>query len=176
MDSSATMIHKVLLQSFCVLSKESNMLEIKENQELQVVNLLSYRRKVRLAEFENIGKEMESCIQNAGAKRVGNPITATYAIEGDIIDVELLMPIDMIINSTDKFVFKSQIKIVNAVNAAYKGHLMGLQEAYNQLNQYIKERKLQPITAGYNVTNKNDALNPENTEIDIYVGISPNIL
>lgn len=33
-----------------------------------------------------------------------------------------------------------------------------------------------PITVGYNVTKKMDMLNPENTEIDVYVGISPNIL
>lgn len=152
------------------------MLEIKENQELNVANVLSYRGKVRQAELENVGKEMESYIQNTGAKRVGNPITATYAVEGDAIDVELLMPIDKSIGSTDKFVFKNQIKIVNAVVAAYKGHPMGLQEACNQLNQYIMEHKLQPITVGYNVTKKTDMLNPENTEIDVYVGISPNIL
>lgn len=170
------MIHKVSLQPFFAYCQGRNMLEIKENQELQVVNLLSYRAKVRQAELENIGKEMENYIQNAGAKRVGNPITATYAIEGDTIDVELLMPINMIINSTDKFVFKSQIKIVNAVVAAYKGHPIGLQDACNQLNQYIMEHKLQPITVGYNVTKKMDMLNPENTEIDVYVGISPNIL
>lgn len=152
------------------------MLEIKENQELQVVNLLSYRGKVRQAEIENIGKEMENYIQKVGAKRVGNPITATYAVEGDMIDIELLMPIDKSIDSTDKFVFKNQIKIVNAVIAVYKGHPMGLQDACNQLNQYIMEHKLQPITVGYNVTKKTDMLNPENTEIDVYVGISPNIL
>lgn len=152
------------------------MLEIKENQELNVANVLSYRGKVRQAELENVGKEMESYIQNTGAKRIGNPITATYAVEGDAIDVELLMPIDKSIDSTDKFVFKNQIKIVNAVVAAYKGHPMGLQEACNQLNQYIMEHKLQPITVGYNVTKKTDMLNPENTEIDVYVGISPNIL
>lgn len=152
------------------------MLEIKENQELQVANLLSYRGKVRQAEIENIGQEMESYIQNAGAKRVGDPITATYAIEGDTIDIELLMQIDMSIDSTDKFVFKSQIKIINAVVAAYKGHPIGLQDACNQLNQYIMEHKLQPITVGYNVTKKTDILNLENTEIDVYVGISPNIL
>ena len=151
------------------------MLEIKENQELNVANVLSYRGKVRQAELENVGKEMESYIQNTGAKRIGNPITATYAVEGDAIDVELLMPIDKSIDSTDKFVFKNQIKIVNAVVAAYKGHPMGLQEACNQLNQYIMEHKLQPITVGYNVTKKTDMLNPENTEIDVYVGISPNI-
>ena len=152
------------------------MLEIKENQELNVESLLSYRGKVRQAEIENIGKEMESYIQNAGAKRVSNPMTATYAVEGDVMDIELLIPVDKNIDSTDKFVFKKQIKIVNAVVASYKGHPAGLQEACNQLNQYIMEHKLQPITVGYNVTKKVDMLNPENTEINVYVGINPNIL
>lgn len=152
------------------------MLEIKENQELIVTNVLSYRGKVRQAELENIGKEMQIHIQNLGAQRVGNPITATYAVEGDTIDIELLMPIDKSIESTDKFAFKSQIKIVNAVVVEYKGHPIRLQEACNQLNQYIMEHKLQPITVGYNVTKKTDMLSPENTEIDVYVGISPNIL
>ena len=119
---------------------------------------------------------MEAYIKNAGAKRVGNPITATYAVEYDEIDVELIMPIDMSMDSTDKFVFKDQIKIVNAVVVAYKGHPIGLQEACNQLNQYIVEHKLQPITVGYNVTKKTDMLSLQNTEIDVYVGISPNIL
>ena len=152
------------------------MLEIKENQELNVANVLSYKGKVKQAELENVGKEMESYIQKAGAKRVGNPTTATYAVEGDMIDIELLMPIDKSIDSTDKFVFKNQIKIVNAVVACYKGHPLGLQEACNQVNQYIVEHKLQPVTVGYNVTKKTDMLNPENTEIDVYVGISPNVL
>jgi len=152
------------------------MLEIKEKQELNVANTLSYRGKVKQTEIENIGKEMEDYIQNADAKRAGNLITATYAIEGDTIDVELLMPIDTSIESTDKFVFKNQIKIVNAVVASYKGHPMGLQEACNQLNQYIMEHGLQPITVGYNITKKTDMLNPENTEVEVYVGISPNTL
>jgi hypothetical protein len=143
---------------------------------LNVVNVLSYRGKVKQTEIENVGKEMESYIKNAGAKRVGNPITATYAVEGDAIDIELLMPIDKTIDSSDRFVFKNQIKIVIAVVACYKGHPMGLQDACNQLNQYIVEHSLQPITVGYNVTKKTDMLDPENTEIDVYVGISPNIL
>ena len=118
------------------------MLEIKENQEVNITNVLSYRGKIKQAELENIGKEMEICIQNSGATRAGNPITATYAIEADMIDVELLMPTDKTIESTDKFVFKNQIKIVNAVVASYKGHPIGLQEVCNQLNQYIMEHKL----------------------------------
>lgn len=86
------------------------------------------------------------------------------------------MPIDRSIASTDRFVFKNQIKIVNAVTASYKGHPMGLQEACNELNQYITEHRLQPITVGYNVTKEMDMLNLDNTQIDVFVGISPNIL
>ncbi len=164
------------IATFFAYCRKENMLEIKDNQELNVDNVLSYRGKVRQAELESIGKEMESYIQNAGAKRVGNPITATYAVEGDMIDIELLMQVDKSVASTDKFVFKNQIKIVNAVVASYKGHPAGLQDTCNQLNQYIMEHDLQPITVGYNVTKKTDMLNPENTEIDVYVGISPNIL
>ena len=45
------------------------MLEIKENQKLNIMNVFSYRGKVRQIEIENIGKEMEVYIQNAGVKR-----------------------------------------------------------------------------------------------------------
>ena len=102
------------------------MLEIKENRELNVTNILSFRGKVRQTELEAIGKEMDSYIQKAGARRMGNPITATYAVEGDTLDIEVLMPIDINIDSTNRFAFKNQIKIVNAVVAEYKGHPMGL--------------------------------------------------
>ncbi|MCR5755818.1 MAG: hypothetical protein K6G30_13530 [Acetatifactor sp.] len=152
------------------------MLEIKEKQELNIENVFSYRGKVKQNELESKGKEMECHIQKEGAKRVGTPITATYAIEGDVIDVELLIPIDRSIESTDQFVFKKQIKIVNAVVASYQGHPRGVQDACNQLNQYIMQQRLQPITVGYNVAKKTDMLSPENTEIDVYVGINPNIL
>ena len=152
------------------------MIEIKEKQELNVVNVFCYRGKVKQAELENIRKDMESYIQQAGATCKGTPITATYAVEGDTIDIEIIIPIDKSIDSVEGFVFKNQIKIVNAVVASFKGHPVGLQEACNQLNRYIFEHKLQPITVGYNVTKKTDMVNPENTEVDIYVGMNPNIL
>jgi hypothetical protein len=152
------------------------MIEIKENQELNIDNLLSYRGKIKQEEIERIGIEMENYVQKADAKRVGNPITATYAVEGDNIDIELILPIDKRVESTDKFIFKNKIKIVNAIVAEYKGNPIGLQEACNQLNQYIIEHGLQPITVGYNVTKKIDMINPANAEIDVFVGISQNIL
>ncbi len=51
------------------------------------------------------------------------------------MDVEIFMPLDKSIKSTDKYVFKIQIKIVNAIVASYKGHPIGLQDTCNRLNQ-----------------------------------------
>ena len=53
------------------------MIDIKENQKLDIDNVLSYRGKVRQAELEGIGKEMEIYIQKSGAERAGSPATAT---------------------------------------------------------------------------------------------------
>lgn len=57
--------------------------------------------------------------------------------------------------------------------ATYKGHPVGLQDACDQLNQYITEHKLQSITAGYNVTKKTDMLSPGNTEDRCICGNQP---
>ena len=90
--------------------------------------------------------------------------------------LELICPIDKKIESIERYVYKEKIKIVNAVMMSYKGNPTGLQEACNELNKYIMENKLQPITVGYNVTKKIDILDINNAEIDVYVGINPNIL
>ncbi len=49
------------------------------------------------------------------------------------------MPIDVSVDSSDKFVLKNKIKIVNAVVVAFKGHPMRLQDACGRLNQYIAD-------------------------------------
>lgn len=152
------------------------MLEIKANQELYIEKLLSFRGELRQSEVESVAKDMQAYIKNVGAKLVGAPITTTFAIKTDLLDVEVLMPIDGIIASTDKYKFKEKLKITNALVASYKGDPAGLQAASNQMTVYMSEHNLLPITTGYNITRKVDILNPENTEIDVYVGISPNIL
>ena len=152
------------------------MIEIIENQTLEVENLLSFRGNVTQAEMATIGKEMEEAVNGAGAKRIGSPITATYGVEGEKVDVELLLPIDKKIESIGNYTYKEKIKIVNAVVAKYVGNPTGLQNACNELNQYIIEHKLVPITVGYNGTKKINPMNMEETEIEVYVGISPNIL
>lgn len=58
------------------------------------------------------------------------------------------------------------------------GNPAALQNTVNELNAYIMEHQMLPITAGYNVTVK-EAKTPleiDSMEVDIYVGISPNLL
>ena len=152
------------------------MIEIKEKQELNVKNLLSFRGKVSQAELEAISRDMQNVITTQGAKAVGSAITATFAMENGMLDIEILVPVDKPMESVGKYEYKERLHIVNAVKASYKGHPMGLQDVINQLNQYMIDSRLQPITVGYNVTKKMDMLTPENTEVEVYVGINPNVL
>lgn len=152
------------------------MTTIKVNQELEINNVLCFRGKVKQNELDKLGNNMVAKINEVGAMKAGNPITATFGIEGDYLDVEILQPIDRNTGNIGDYRFKEKIKIVNAVVASYKGNPIGLQGVCNELNQYIIEKQLQPITVGYNVTKYINPINIEDTEIDVYVGISPNIL
>ena len=59
------------------------MIEIKEKQELHIENLICFRGKLKQSGLESVGNDMEIYIRNAGAKRVGNPITTTFSVEDD---------------------------------------------------------------------------------------------
>lgn len=152
------------------------MKEIKLNQELEVNNLLSFRGNVKPHELDSIIKDMEQKIKDANVERSGNPITATYAMDTDGIEIEVLLPISKKMESIGDYKFKEKVRITNAVLLSYKGNPAGLQSVCNELNQFMVENQLQPITVGYNITKHIDPNNVEDTEIDVYVGISPNIL
>ena len=67
------------------------MIEILEGQTLEINNLISFRGCVTQAEIESIGKEMETFIEQEGVCRAGNPITATYGVNGNKVEIELLI-------------------------------------------------------------------------------------
>lgn len=152
------------------------MKEIKLNQELEANNLLSFRGRVKLHELDSVIKDMEQKIKDANVERLGNPITATYTMDAGGVEIEILLPINQKMECVGDYKFKEKIRITNAALLSYKGNPAGLQNACNELNQYMVENQLQPITVGYNITKNIDPNNIEDTEIDVYVGISPNIL
>lgn len=147
-----------------------------ENQVLEVENLISYRGMVSNEELNHIIDDMHESINISGFKVVGGPITAMHGISDNKNDIELLLPVSGKAIGIAKYNFKEKIKIVNALVVKFIGNPLFLQKACDEMNQYILDKKLTPITVGYNMTRKVDPSNADNTEIDIYVGISPNTL
>ncbi|WP_310601577.1 AraC family transcriptional regulator [Anaerosporobacter sp.] len=155
-------------------------MELLENQEIEEKNLLSIRKNVTQQEIEQVLTEMHSYIKESGAEIVGKTITATHGISSNkgytILDLEILIPLDKEILTGNIYSFKKNFKITNAIKVTHKGNPALLDETCNELNQYIARNKLVPITVGYNMTLTADNKDKNNTEIEIYVGISPNIL
>jgi len=152
------------------------MSKIIDKQVLEIENLISYRGNVCSQEFNKIVSDMQVKLKAAEVMSVGHPITVIYGMSGDKSDVEILIPVNKKVDCIKDYAFKKRLKIVNALVVQYKGNPALLQHACNRLNQYIIDHKLMPITAGYNVTKNIDQDNIDDTEIDVYVGISPNIL
>lgn len=154
------------------------MVEIKTGKELLLENVLSFRGIVNQTEMQQIGNDMENAMMEAGLKRKGTPVTAIYEMKGGVLDIEILISVegDLSKINNDKYKIKEKVHIVNAVVVYYVGNPNGLQEAYDELNKFIVDNGLQAITVGYSVTKRMNPLDIENTEIEIYVGINPNIL
>lgn len=80
------------------------MIEILEGPTLELENVISFRGSVNQAKVESIGRDMEEFVAQAGANKIGNPITATYGIDVNKIDIELLMSIDKQIENLHKYI------------------------------------------------------------------------
>ena len=166
-------------------------MEIMEGQEYRMRNVLVCRAKMTQLQVKEKSQELDKYIKGIGAAPAGLPVTATYAVEngneGPKIDMEFLIPLDRDIsqevsegvkqNVLDKGVrFLPEFILTNAVKIKHKGNPSRIQESLNVLNEYIAEKKLVPITVGYNVTVKQPKTPGEidEMEIDTYVGINPN--
>ena len=157
-------------------------MEILEHQSLEMHNVLSFRGKLTQQELAQKSKEIEKLLADCGAKRAAPTATTTFSVEqgpqGPVMDVEILLPLDKEIPVPAGYVWKPHFLLTNALMVRHIGNPGGMQSTVNALNTYILENKLVPISTGYNVTVK-EAKTPlelDEMEVNIYVGISPNIL
>ncbi|WP_072901684.1 hypothetical protein [Hathewaya proteolytica] len=70
------------------------------------------------------------------------------------MDVEILVPIDHEFNETEEYKFKPEIQLMNCLKDSYKGNPQGFNNAVMEIQKYIAENKLIPITSMYIVTLK----------------------
>lgn len=157
-------------------------MEILEHRTLEMHNLLSFRGKMTQQELAEKSREMEEVIQKSEAEKNGCAVTTTFSVEqgpnGSVLDMEILIPLDREIPAPPGYLWKPDFLLTNALMVKHVGNPVGLQACVQELNQFMVEHGLVPITTGYNVTVR-EAKTPlelDSMEVDIYVGISPNKL
>jgi effector-binding domain-containing protein len=155
---------------------------IKENQELHMANVLSFRKRAAAAEFQAELARIGKFVEDGGFTKTGPTVTATFAAEvengAQILDMEVLIPLDKPFDPPERCVCKPEFKLVNAAVIRHTGNPAGLQNTVNELIAYIQQNGLQPITSAYNATVKEAKTPLEIDEmiVDVYIGLSPNIL
>lgn len=145
------------------------------NQEFEVNNLVSQSAKFSTDEFQKVIQDMIINYKDYADSSNECIITTTKTIEivegKQILDVEVLIPIAYRIPIENPYVFKEKIKLRNALYAKVE-QVEKLNEAMNEINQYILSNGLQPITSAYIIQTKQE----DRPIAEIYIGLNPNIL
>lgn len=158
------------------------MNEIIENTSLEMENVLSFRGKVTQQQMVQITKEMQNLIESNNAHKTLSGVSTTFAIDtssgNPMMDIEIMYPLDKSINVSAPYVFKPVFRLRNAIKIRHIGNPALMQNTANELMAYIKNKGLMSITAGYNVTvqEPSSPTDMDNLIVDIYVGVSDNIL
>jgi hypothetical protein len=150
-------------------------MEIILNQSYEINNLVTQSGKFTVADFQKALMKLSNAYKDYANNNDECVITTTRSLEivdgEQILDVEILFPITYRIAVEDSYLFKSKIKITNALYAKVED-VTKFQETLNGVNQYIIDNKMQPITSAYLVQTKQE----NKPCIEIYIGINPNIL
>jgi effector-binding domain-containing protein len=156
---------------------------IQENQELRMANVLSFRKKAAMAVFQDEISRITEFVNEGRFTKSGSTATVTYSVETDgdgaqLLDMEVLMPLNEPFSPPDGCVCKPAFRLMNAVKIRHEGNPAGLQSTANELLAHIRQKGLQPITPVYNVTVKEarTPLEADGMIVDMYLGVSPNIL
>ena len=158
----------------------SNQPEILENQDLDIKNLMSIRYKGPQEGAQAHLAKAATFAKSNNLKLRGVPISANYGIHPETKEVamEVYYPIDREFTSDDPDIsFKPRLYLHNCLRVTHFGDPKNLQQTHTFLNEYIKEKKLVPISVGFSVSSMDG--NPqdiENFEMDIYISISPNFI
>ena len=156
------------------------MAEILQNQTYEMENVLSRRGNFSQAELQTELQKIGVLLKELVVEKNGSIVTATFSIEptSGVMDIEVLVPLNKAVALPEGYTLKPAFKLTNAVKVRHAGNPALLQKSADELNAYIQTNALTPITVGYNVTVK-EPTSPEDIEnmiIDMYAGISPNIL
>lgn len=151
--------------------------EIEQNQTLLLKNVLCIRRKLDQQTAINISNEIDGILAQNKTKKNGSVITITHDITVEngqqIIDLEMMTPLDKEITAPNGFTFLSEFILENAFKLRIEGNPQQMQNAVRILAEHIKNKNLKPITPLYVVTVQEAKMqfDIENMVTDIYIGV-----
>jgi hypothetical protein len=126
------------------------MADIRGNQALRMTNVLSYRKRAAASEFQAELVRIGKFAEDGGYTKTSPTVTATFAAEVEncvqMLDMELLIPLDMPFTPPEGCVCKPEFLLTNAVVIRHTGNPAGLEKTVNELLAYIQQKGLQPIT------------------------------
>ncbi|MDO5018154.1 MAG: hypothetical protein Q4E02_02525 [Lagierella massiliensis] len=143
---------------------------IYKNKSFSIKNAISYRKKLTQIELNSKSNEIENYIKDMGAEIVDCTISVTYAIEesGDekLIDTEFIIPVSKKIELIDDMQWVDEFNIENALMTNYKGPMMGLNQSFIELTDYIKSNNIVPKSPFLIVTKRDN-----NVQLGVYVDV-----
>lgn len=140
------------------------MILVVEHQILEAETLLSQTADIQeIAVFQAL-EHIKRNIHVLGFQICGNIIIAKQKEF-----FEFLIPVDKEFKSNEHYSFKKRIKLVNAARMRHYGSFVKIENSLTELNEYIAEKNLVPITIPYIVEKENI-----DNVYDIYIGISEN--
>ena len=156
------------------------MMHIFKDQILQYENVLSYRTKIQISDVNKMIGFIQRNTDALDLKICGNIAATVHEkknISGmDMSDIELLIPVNKKISESFAFKFKPVFKLVNAVKIRHEGSMKQIERAEHTLDEYITQNAMQPVTPVYYLFIQCTEFNNEDNIVDLYKGISENIL
>lgn len=155
-------------------------MHIFKDQILQYENVLSYRTKIQISDVNKMIGFIQRNTDALDLKICGNIAATVYEKENisgvEMSDIEFLIPVNKKISESFAFKFKPVFKLVNAVKIRHEGSMKQIKRAEHTLDEYITQNAMQPVTPVYYLFIQCTEYNNEDNIVDLYKGISENIL
>lgn len=155
-------------------------MHILKDQILQYENVLSYRTKIQISDVNKMIGFIQRNTDALDLKICGNIAATVHEkknISGmEMSDIEFLIPINKKISESSAFKFKPVFKLVNAVKIRHEGSMKLIERAEHTLDEYITQNAMQPVTPVYYLFIQSTEYDNEDNIVDLYKGISENIL
>jgi len=151
-----------------------------KNQVLMHSHVLSFATFIKQGDICAMTEWIKGNIEALGLKMSGRILATVKTVNSVSVDnfwdTEFLVPVDREFKNNSHFVYKPLFKMMNAIKTQHVGSMSDIHERIVLLENYIAEYDLKPITGYYFSFLSSPVDSPKSCIVDIYVGISDNIL